>query len=144
MSDILVDIHKNISSPRERVAGYIEDFRNAREWMVGVENVEHTGAAEYKLALETPVGRLQPEAKVVEHRPGYIRWVYTSTIEGEGRVEVESDENRGCVVRYAGSFRLKGGILGRAAKAVGMEGFARRQGERSLDRLKHLMEARRY
>lgn len=144
MSDISVDLHKNIAAPPNNVAEFIEDFRNAKDWMVGVENIEQTGEAKYKLTLDSPVGRLEPEAKIVEHRPGHISWRYTSTVEGGGEVEVAPDGETGCLVRYAGKFRLKGKILSRASKAVGMEGFARGQGERSLDRLKHLMEARRY
>jgi hypothetical protein len=48
------------------------------------------------------------------------------------------------VVTYAGEFRLKRKLLDRAARLVGVEHFARKNGERSLSRLKHLMEARRY
>ncbi len=144
MSDISVEIFKKVSAPRAKVASFIEDFRNAKEWMVGVEGIEKTGDEEYKLTIESPVGRLEPEARISEHRPGYISWEYTSTVEGGGQVEVVEDKNGDSVVRYTGKFSLKGKILSRAAKAVGMEGFTRRQGERSLDRLKHLMEARRY
>lgn len=144
MSEIAVEIFKKVAAPRARVAEYIEDFRNAREWMVGVEGIERIGDDEYKLTIESPVGKLEPEARIAEHRPGFISWEYTSTVEGGGKVEVVEDKGGESVVRYTGKFRLKGAILSRAAKAVGMEGFARRQGERSLDRLKHLMEARRY
>lgn len=144
MSEISVEIFKKISAPQERVASFIEDFQNAKDWMVGVEDIEQTGETEYKLTIESPVGKLEPEAKIAEHRPGYISWKYTSTVEGGGMVEVVADKNGDSIVRYEGKFSLKGAILSRAAKAVGMEGFARRQGERSLDRLKHLMEARRY
>ncbi len=144
MSEISVEIFKKISAPSDRVSSFIEDFRNAKDWMVGVENIEQTGEAEYRLTIESPVGRLEPGARVSEHRPGYISWQYTSTVEGGGMVEVVADSNGDSVVRYEGKFSLKGKILSRAAKAVGMEGFARRQGERSLDRLQRLMEARRY
>lgn len=144
MSEISVEIFKRVSAPQGKVAEFIEDFRNAKDWMVGVENIEQTGDAEYRLTIESPVGTLEPEARISEHRPGYISWIYTSTVEGGGQVEVVADQNGDSVVRYTGKFSLKGAILSRAAKAVGMEGFARRQGERSLDRLKHLMEARRY
>jgi carbon monoxide dehydrogenase subunit G len=143
MSEISVEIFKKISAPKEMVASFIEDFQNAGEWMVGVEDIERTGDVRYKLTLDSPVGKLHPEARIKEHRPGYISWVYTSTVEGDGMVEVVADKNGEAVVRYTGKFSLKGRVLSRAAKAVGMEGFARRQGERSLERLKHLMEARR-
>jgi carbon monoxide dehydrogenase subunit G len=143
MSEISVEIFKKISAPSNTVAAFIEDFRNAKDWMVGVEDIEQTGDDEYKLTIESPVGKLEPEARISEHRPGYISWLYTSTVEGGGMVEVVGDKNGEAIVKYTGKFTLKGAILSRAAKAVGMEGFARRQGERSLDRLKHLMEARR-
>lgn len=143
MSEISVEIFKKISAPSGMVSAFIEDFRNAKEWMVGVENIEKTGEEEYRLTLDSPVGKLKPEAKISEHRPGFISWIYISTVEGGGQVQVVADKNGDSVVRYTGKFSLKGRVLSRAARAVGMEGFARRQGERSLERLKHLMEARR-
>jgi hypothetical protein len=63
-------------------------------------------------------------------------------IEGGGLVTV-SPEADGCVVSYTGEFWLKRKLLDRAARLVGVERFARKNGERSLSRLKHLMEARR-
>ena len=48
------------------------------------------------------------------------------------------------MVNYKGEFRLRRRLLDRAARLAGVERFARKNGERSLSRLKHLMEARRY
>ena len=138
-----VSIEQHIDAPPETVASFIEDFRNAKAWMVGVEGVEQLGENSYRLTLESPIGKLEPEAKVVEHGPRSIRWIYTSTIEGGGRVDVSPSGGTGCVVSYTGEFRLKRKLLDRAARMVGMERFAHRNGERSLSRLKHLMEARR-
>jgi uncharacterized protein len=138
-----VRIEQRIYAPAEKVAAYIGDFRNAKEWMVGVESVKKLGEDSYHLTLESPIGKINPEAKIVEHGPHSIRWVYTSTIEGGGRVDVSPDAD-GCVVTYTGEFRLKRKLLDRAARFVGVERFARKNGERSLLRLKHLMEARRY
>jgi carbon monoxide dehydrogenase subunit G len=140
-----VAIEQRVEAPASDVAAYIGDFSNAKEWMVGVEGVERLAEDSYRLMLESPVGRLEPEVRVLEHGEGLIRWVYTSTIEGGGEVSVAPTENgSSCVVSYTGDFRLKGKILNRAARFVGIERFARRNGERSLLRLKHLMEARRY
>ena len=141
-----VAIEQRIDAPAESVAAYVGDFRNAKEWMVGVEGVKRLSDDLYRLRLESPVGRLEPEAKILEHGDGLIRWTYTSSIEGSGEVTVASIGEGGssCVVSYAGGFRLKGKVLNRAARFVGMEKFARKNGERSLQRLKHLMEARRY
>jgi uncharacterized membrane protein len=139
-----VSIGQRIAAPAEKVALYVSDFRNAKEWMVGVESVEPLGEESYRLALESPVGRIEPEVRIVEHGPESISWVYTSTIEGGGRVEVSPDADGGCLVSYTGEFRLKRRFLDRAARFVGAERFARTNGERSLTRLKHLMEARRY
>ena len=139
-----VDIVQRIEAPAEKVARYVGDFRNAREWMVGVEGVEKTGEDAYRLTLETPVGRLRPEILVLQHGPERVRWTYTSTVEGGGEVVVSPGTNGGCTVTYAGKFHLKRRFLDRAARAVGAERFARRNGERSLLRLKSLMEARRY
>jgi uncharacterized protein len=139
-----VGIEQRIAAPPEQVATYVSDFRNAKEWMVGVESVEPLGEDSYRLALESPIGRIEPEVLIVEHGPESISWVYTSTIEGGGRVEVSPDADGGCRVSYTGEFHLKRKFLDRAARFVGAERFARTNGERSLTRLKYLMEARRY
>ncbi len=138
-----LNIEQRIYAPSDEVAAFIGDFRNAREWMVGVEGVERLGEDSYRLTLDSPIGKLEPEARVVEHTPTTIRWVYDSAIEGGGRVDV-SPEADGCVVNYTGEFRLKRRLLDRAARLAGIESFARKNGERSLARLKHLMEARRH
>lgn len=139
-----VSIEQRIAAPPEKVVAYVSDFRNAKEWMVGVEGVEPLGEDAYRLALESPVGRLEPEVLIVEHDPKSISWVYTSTIEGGGRIDVSPDTDGGSIVSYTGEFHLKGKFLDRAARFVGAERFARTNGERSLTRLKYLMEARRY
>lgn len=140
-----VAIEQSIDAPASNVAAYIGDFSNAKEWMVGVEGVERLAEDSYRLILESPVGRLEPEVRILEHGDGLIRWTYTSTIEGGGEVTVApASDGSSCVVSYTGEFRLKGKVLNRAARFVGMERFARKNGERSLLRLKHLMEARRY
>ena len=138
-----VEIRERIEAPAESVAAYIGDFRHAKDWMVGVESVEQLGEDFYRLEIETPVGRIKPKVRMLEHNSERIRWVYDSAIEGGGRVEVASSGNGSCVVSYAGDFQLKQRLLGRVAKALG-SGFARRNGERSLQRLKYLMEAHRY
>ncbi len=139
-----VSIEQRVAAPAEKVSAYVSDFRNAREWMVGVESVERLGEDAYRLVLDSPIGRIEPEVRIVEHTPESIRWVYTSTIEGGGRVDVSPDADGGCLVSYAGEFRLKRKFLDRAARFVGAERFARTNGERSLARLKYLMEAGRY
>jgi carbon monoxide dehydrogenase subunit G len=138
-----VEIEQHMDAPAAKVGAYIGDFRNAKEWMVGVESIEQLGERNYRLTMESPIGKVQPEAKIVERGPHSINWVYTSTIEGGGRVTV-SPEADGCMVSYTGEFWLKRKLLDRAARLVGVERFARKNGERSLARLKHLMEARRY
>jgi uncharacterized membrane protein len=140
-----VEIEQSIDAPAERVADYIGDFRNAKEWMVGVEGVERLAEDSYRLRLESPIGKLEPEVRVLEHGNGTIRWSYISTVEGSGEVVVTGTEDgSSCVVSYGSDFHLKGKILNRAARFAGMERFARRNSEQSLLRLKQLMEARRY
>jgi len=139
-----VSIEQWIEAPPERVAAYISDFRNAKEWMVGVESVVPLGDDRYRLTLDSPIGRIEPEVEIVERGPERISWVYASAVAGGGRVDVSPDTNRGCVVSYAGEFHLKVRFLDRAARFVGAERFARKNGERSLSRLKYLLEARRY
>ncbi|HEY6673452.1 MAG TPA: SRPBCC family protein [Rubrobacteraceae bacterium] len=138
-----VDIEERIYAPAEKVAYFIGDFRNAKEWMVGVEAVEMLGEDHYRLTLDSPIGTLEPEATVVEHGARTIRWVYASVLEGGGRVEVSPDKD-GCTVNYKGEFHLRRRLLDRAARLAGVDRFARKNGERSLSRLKHLMEAHRY
>jgi uncharacterized membrane protein len=139
-----VEITQKIQAPAESVAAYISDFRNAKEWMVGVHGVERLSEDEYRLLLETPAGNLEPHVRVVEHSDGRICWIYTSLIEGGGWVEVRPLEDGGSLVSYRGEFRLKSRVLDRAARLVGLERFARLNGERSLTRLRYIMEARRY
>ena len=79
-----VAIEQGIDAPASVVVAYIRDFRNAKEWMVGVDGVEHLDEDSYRLMLESPVGRLEPEVRILENDHGVIRWVYTSTIEGGG------------------------------------------------------------
>ena len=139
-----MSIEQRVAAPAERVSAYVSDFRNAREWMVGVENVERLGEDAYRLALDSPIGKIEPGVRIVEQSPETISWVYTSTIEGGGRVDVSPDPAGGCLVSYTGEFHLKRKLFDRAARFVGAERFARTNGERSLARLKSLMEARRY
>ena len=138
-----VVIEQRIAAPPEAVAAFVGDFRNAALWMVGVENIEPLGNDAYKLEIESPVGKVHPEVRVLEHSPTTVRWVYVSAVEGGGRVDIVPDANGACRVSYEGEFHLKSGLLDRAARLVGAERFSRKNGERSLARLKHLMEARR-
>ncbi len=139
-----VSIQQRVAAPPEKVAVYVSDFRNAVEWMVGVEGVERLGGGTYRLAIDSPIGKIKPEVLIVENTPESISWVYTSTVEGGGRVDIAPDAEGGCVASYTGEFHLKRRFLDRAARFVGAERFARTNGERSLSRLKYLMEARRY
>ena len=138
-----VSIERRVAAPAEKVSAYVSDFRNARDWMVGVESVERLGKDAFRLTLDSPVGKIEPGVRIVEQTPKSISWVYTSTIEGGGRVDVSPDAG-GCLVSYTGEFHLKRRLLDRAARFVGAERFARTNGERSLNRLKYLMEAGRY
>jgi carbon monoxide dehydrogenase subunit G len=139
-----VNIELRMAAPAEKVSDYISDFRNAREWMVGVESVERLGEDTYRLVLESPIGKIRPEVRIIERGPESISWVYTSTIDGGGRMEVSPDNGGGCLVSYTGEFHLKRKLFDRAARLVGAEKFARTNGERSLSRLRYLMEAGRY
>jgi carbon monoxide dehydrogenase subunit G len=138
-----VRIEQRVAAPPEKVSSYVSDFRNAREWMVGVEKVERLEKDEYSLTIDSPIGKISPGVRIVEQSPESIRWVYTSTIDGGGQVDVSPDAG-GCLVSYTGEFHLKRRFLDRAARFVGAERFARTNGERSLTRLKYLMEAGRY
>jgi carbon monoxide dehydrogenase subunit G len=138
-----VAIEQRLAAPPEMVAAFVGDFRNAEQWMVGVKGIEPLGNDAYKLEIESPIGRIHPEVRVLEHSPTTVRWIYASAVEGGGRVDIVPDANGGCRVSYEGEFHLKSGLLDRAARLVGAERFARNNGERSLARLKHLMEAHR-
>jgi carbon monoxide dehydrogenase subunit G len=139
-----VSIEQRVAAPPGKISAYVSDFRNAVEWMVGVEDVERLGEETYRLAIDSPIGKIKPEVRLVENTPESISWVYTSTVEGGGRVDIAPDTDSGSLVSYTGEFHLKRRFLDRAARFVGAERFARTNGERSLLRLKYLMEARRY
>lgn len=139
-----VSIDQRVAAPPEKVSVYVSDFRNATEWMVGVDCVEHLGEDTFRLAIDSPVGKIKPEVRIVKNTPESISWVYTSVVEGGGRVDIAPDVEGSCLVSYTGEFHLKRRFLDRAARFVGAERFARNNGERSLSRLKYLMEARRY
>ena len=139
-----VSIEQRVAAPPEKVSVYVTDFRNAVEWMVGVEGVERLGEETYRLAIDSPIGKIKPEVRIVENTPESISWVYTSSVDGGGRVDIAPDAEGGCLVSYTGEFHLKRRFLDRAARFVGAERFARTNGERSLSRLKYVMEARRY
>ncbi|CAA9402001.1 MAG: hypothetical protein AVDCRST_MAG22-1160 [uncultured Rubrobacteraceae bacterium] len=138
-----VVIEQRIAASPELVAAFVGDFRNAEQWMVGVKGIEPLGDDAYRLEIESPVGRIHPEVHVLEHSATTVRWVYASAVEGGGRVDIVPDADGGCRVSYEGEFHLKSGLLDRAARLVGAERFARNNGERSLSRLKYLMEANR-
>ena len=136
-----VAIEQHIAAAPEMVAAFVGGFRNAERWMVGVKEIEPLGNDAYKLEIESPIGKVHPEVRVLEHSPTTVRWVYDSAVEGGGRVDVVPDANGGCRVSYEGEFHLKSGLLDRAAPLVGAERFARNNRGRSLARLKHPMEA---
>ena len=69
MTNVSVRVERHVLVPAARVSGYVLDFENAREWMVGVENVRRTAEDAYRLAIDTPIGLLEPAATVVEARP---------------------------------------------------------------------------
>src|SRR5215212_1821038 len=97
-----VALEQHVDAPAGDVAAYIVDFRNAKEWMVGVEGVERLDKDSYRLMLESPVGKLEPEVKILEPDASVVRWVYTSVIEGSGEVTVNhsAPDGSSCVVSY--------------------------------------------
>ena len=139
-----VSIDQRVAAPPEMVSVYVSDFRNATEWMIGVDSVEPLGEDTFRLAIDSPVGKIKPEVRIVKNTLESISWVYTSVVEGGGRVDIAPELDGSCLVSYTGEFHLKRRFLDKAARFMGAERFARTNGERSLWRLKLLMEARRY
>jgi uncharacterized membrane protein len=138
-----VNIAERVDAPAPEVVAYVDDFRNAEAWMVGVSGVEQLSEDLYRVTLQGPVGKLRPEVRVLERSDERFRWEYVSGIEGGGEVIVvptEDAPDSSCIVTYEGEFRLGGALAGRAARFIGMDRFARKMGERSLARLKELME----
>src|SRR5215210_2156327 len=103
-----VALEQRIWAPAPAVARYIGDFRNAKEWMVGVEGVERLSEDFYRLLVESPVGKLEPEAKVLEHGGDRVRWEYTAASEGGGGVTVAAADGCSCVGTCKGEFRRRG------------------------------------
>ena len=136
-----LDIDQRIYAPAEEVAAFIGDFRNAKV------DGRRRGRREARRGplpphARDPIGRLDTEANVVEHGPHTIRWVYDTTMVA-GQVDVRR-RLTAASSPTEGEFHMKRELLDRAARLAGVERFARKNGERSLARLKHLMEARRY
>lgn len=139
-----VRIEQRVDAPAPVVAAYVGDFRNAEAWMAGVSGVEKLSEDSYRLTLDGPVGKLQPEVRVLEHDTERFRWEYTSVIEGGGEVTISPEGEGACVVSYVGEFRFGGALMDRASRFVRVDRFARKNGERSLACLKDLMESGRY
>ena len=59
-----VRLEQSIEAPAEKVAAYVADFRNSKNWMVGVESVEPLGEDSYRVKLDTPVGKLEPGVRI--------------------------------------------------------------------------------
>ena len=55
-----VTIEERIAAPAGMVAAFVGDFRNAKQWMVGVEEIEPLGEDLYRLEIESPIGRIRP------------------------------------------------------------------------------------
>ena len=116
-----VSIEQRVAAPAEKVSAYISDFRNAREWMVGVENVERLGED------DLPPGPRQP------HRQDRARGADNGAEPREHKLGLHLHHRRrgpggrlarrrgGCLVSYTGEFHLKRRLLDRAARFVGAE-----------------------
>ena len=138
-----VKIEQRIEAPADMVAGYISDFRNAKEWMVGVESVVPLGDDSYRLALDSPIGRIETRGKDRRARPGEHHLGLHLDHRGRRSGRRRARRKRGLRRLLHRRVPPQAQLLDKAARFVGAERFARSNGERSLSRLKHLMEARR-
>ena len=83
-----LDIDQRIYAPAEEVATFIGDFRNAKEWMVGVEAVERLGEDRFRLTLERPDRETGYRGQRRRARPAHHTLGLRHDDEGGGQVDV--------------------------------------------------------
>ena len=137
----------DIAAPPDEVYEAVMDPGRLDDWVtihVGVENAPNgplSEGAEMRQCLKLAGRRFHVDWRVVkDERPSRVEWEGRGPVRTKARVvydiEPNGDGSRFC---YMNDFTLPGGPLGRLAGG-GMRGISARESERSLERLKALLE----
>jgi carbon monoxide dehydrogenase subunit G len=137
----------DIAAPPDEVYETVMDPRRLDEWVtihVSVDDAPEgplERGSEMRQCLKLAGSRFHVDWKVVkDERPSRVVWEGKGPVRSKARVvydiEPNGDGTRFC---YMNEFVLPGGPLGRLAGG-GMRGIAARESERSLERLKKLLE----
>jgi carbon monoxide dehydrogenase subunit G len=147
---MLIDGERTFGAPREVVFEALTDPELLAGMVPGVESVEVETPERWSACVRSPLGRgpsLPMRFQLVERRaPGHAGLRAKGGRFGAG-IEVASDfalEDEGGTTRMLWRAEIKLGGLLRALDGHGFEHVARRQAERSLDRLAARVETDSY
>jgi uncharacterized protein YndB with AHSA1/START domain len=145
----LVTAAIEIDAPRERVYDAVLDPEHLDEWVTIHRRVLHRDDGPPRKGFE------MEQTLVLRHTPFTVRWTLTeadrpdrATWEGRGpahsyaRTSYRLRGGNGGPTRfeYENEFKVPGGFLGAAASRVIVGGVPQREANRSLQRLKALIE----
>ena len=137
----------DIAAPPQEVYDAVMDPRRLDEWVTihaGVEDAPNgrlRQGSEMRQCLKLAGTRFHVDWKVVrDERPSRVEWEGSGPVRSRARVVYDIEPNgEGSRFCYMNEFSLPGGALGRLAGG-GMRRISARESERSLERLKKLLE----
>ena len=144
----LVTAAIEIDAPRVRVYDAVLDPDHLDEWVTIHRRLHRRDAGPLREGFE------MEQTLVVRHTPFTVRWTLTAadrpdhaTWEGRGPAHSYArtgyrlrEVNGGTRFEYENEFKVPGGFLGAAASRVIVGGVPQREANRSLQRLKTLIE----
>ncbi len=147
MSKVTVDI--DIAAPPERVYDVMLDPSRLSEWVTIHRKVNSTGGGELR------EGFCMEQTLALRGAPFKVKWTLTdydrpntATWEGRGpggsyartTYRLAPDGDSGTRFEYENEYKAPGGVLGAAASRALVGGTSRREAEKSLQKLKSLLE----
>jgi carbon monoxide dehydrogenase subunit G len=138
----------DIAAPPEEVYETVMDPRRLDEWVTIHVSVDDAPSgplkegSEMRQCLKLAGTRFHVDWKVVtDERPSRVEWEGKGPVRSKARVVYDIEPNgNGTRFCYMNEFKLPGGALGRLAGG-GVRGISARESERSLERLKKLLES---
>ena len=139
----------NIKAPPEKVWELIMDPYRLKEWVSIHRKLDSADDGPPSEGME------MKQTLALRGTPFHVIWELTTcepceTAVWKGRGPMRSharteyhltaDGNGGTDFHYVNEFKAPGGILGRTASSVLVGGLPRREAEKSLQKLKHLLE----
>jgi carbon monoxide dehydrogenase subunit G len=137
-----------IDAPPERVYEVVMDPRHLKDWVSIHESLDEAPAGELKKGaelvqtLKLAGRRFHVHWKVVEDDcPNRVVWEGQGPVHSHAKVEYGFERNGDGSTRfsYMNEYDLPGGPLGKLA-GRSVSGVARREADRTLERLKNLIE----